>query len=64
MKILTDKYQRQIICEEIDNKLVCQTSGIKIEYNYPYPDDERIKETFEKMMTENAIYPSPDVIVE
>ncbi len=55
MKTITDKYQRQIVCEEINNTLVCVTAGITIEYNFPYPSDEKIKETFEKMITEDAI---------
>lgn len=55
MKILIDKYQRQIICEEIDDKLICQINGIQIEYKLPYPSDEKIKQTFEKMTTEDAV---------
>jgi hypothetical protein len=55
MKVIIDKYQRQIVCEQIGDKLICQINGIQIEYKFPYPNDEKIKETFEKMTTEDAV---------
>lgn len=51
IKKLIDKYNREILCEEKEDILYCEISGILVKFKKPYPEDNMIIDTFNGMIT-------------